>query len=104
MLFRECRVSEPIQILLDVSELEAPLPLQKALSAASKLKQYEYIKMVHRMKPCHLFATLEKIGVWWLDFEVSQSEYIVFMARVDDDVTKEYIKGIAKDEYDRTFT
>ena len=89
--------------MLDVSELEAPLPLQRALSAANKLKNGEYVKMVHRMRPCHLFANLPNLGVWWLDFEVDKDEYLIFMAKADDRPTKEFVRGVIADEYGRTF-
>jgi TusA-related sulfurtransferase len=92
-----------MEILLDVRELEAPLPLQRALSAAKALEVGQYIKMVHRMRPCHLFENLVKMGVWRQDFEVNSEEYIVFMARADDESAKEYIRGVMADEYGRTF-
>jgi hypothetical protein len=96
-------VHSPTEILLDARELEAPLPLQRSLSAASKLESGHYIKMVHRMRPCHLFDNIVKVGIWWQDFEVSAEEYVVFMARADDESTKEYIRGVMADEYGRTF-
>jgi len=94
----------PNEILLDVSMMEAPRPLQEALSAVSKLKDGEYILMVHRMRPCHLFSFLERMMVWSEDFEVSSDKYVVFMANSDDLSTIEYIKGKIADEYGRTLS
>jgi TusA-related sulfurtransferase len=92
-----------MEILLDVRTLEAPLPLQRALSAAKALEVGQYIKMVHRMRPCHLFENLVKMGIWRQDFEVDTEEYFVFMARMGDESTIERIQGVMADEYGRTF-
>lgn len=91
----------PEEILIDVALLEAPLPLQLSLKGASELQESQYIKMIHRMRPCHLFSFLEKMDTWWTDFEVSDSEYLVFIAKADDSVVIEYLKGKIADEYGR---
>ena len=87
--------------MLAVSLLEAPLPLQYSVGGASKLENSEYIKMIHRMKPCHLFAFLAKMECWWADFEQTSEEYIVFIAKKGDNDTIEYVKRKIQDEYDR---
>jgi hypothetical protein len=50
------------EILLDVSALEAPEPLQRAIGAALGLRDGQYLHMVHRMKPLHLYPWLEAQG------------------------------------------
>ena len=84
-----------------MSLLEAPMPLQLSVKATSELEGGKYIKMTHRMKPCHLFAFLAKMDAWWADFECSTEEYLVFIARKSDSDTIDYLKRKIQDEYDR---
>ena len=49
--------------LLDVSELEAPEPLLQAVAALQTLPHGSYLRLRHRMKPCHLYAVLERDGL-----------------------------------------
>lgn len=48
--------------LLDVSELEAPEPLVRALAALQALPEGAYLRLRHRMKPCHLYGHLAQQG------------------------------------------
>jgi len=48
------------QIILDVSELEAPYPLIEASHAIKDLKDDEELIFIHRMFPHKLKAVLEK--------------------------------------------
>lgn len=48
------------EILLDVSELEAPLPLLKAKATLEELDDSSYIHMIHRMSPHLLLPFLKK--------------------------------------------
>lgn len=91
----------PSEVLLDVSMMEAPFPLQLSIENATNLQEAQYVKMVHRMKPCHLFGFLEKMSIWWYDFENGTDEYLVFMAKANDDASIEFLKGKIADEYDR---
>lgn len=50
------------ELLLDVSELEAPEPLIKAIDAAQRLAPGTYLRFCHRMKPCHLYDHLTQRG------------------------------------------
>lgn len=50
---------------LDVSELEAPEPLLRAVEALERLPRDDYLRFCHRMKPCHLYEVLEKNGLAW---------------------------------------
>lgn len=49
-------------IFLDVSALEAPQPLQRALDALSQLTPGDYLHFHHRMRPCHLYGYLAEQG------------------------------------------
>lgn len=59
------------KIILDVSELEAPLPLIKGVEAINKLKDDETLIFIHRMSPCQLYEQIEKNG---LKYEVIKDE------------------------------
>jgi hypothetical protein len=50
------------EYLLDVSELGPPEPLVQALAALQELPEGSYLRLRHRMKPCHLYAHLEQQG------------------------------------------
>jgi hypothetical protein len=84
--------------------LEAPLPLHLTLKKASELQKGEYIKMIHRMKPCHLSSFLEKMDAWWADFENKRDEYLFFIAKKDDIQTIGFVKEEIANEYDRIVT
>jgi len=47
------------EILLDVSDLEAPQPLIEAVRALDKLQENEVLIFQHRMSPKHLFHEIE---------------------------------------------
>ncbi len=72
--------------LLDVSELEAPEPLVRALAALQELPEGVYLRLRHRMKPCHLYSYLAEQG-----FEADTRQGVVvacevFIWRRSDDV------------------
>ena len=70
--------------LLDVSELEAPEPLVRALAAVQALPAGAYLRLRHRMKPCHLYSHLEQQG---FDADTRQGEGVaceVFIWRHDE--------------------
>lgn len=92
----------PTEKLLDARELEAPLPLEEAIKIARTLQNGEYLKMLHRMRPCKLDAILDKMGVSHLYFEKDGAHFVFGWLLCDTD-TKEYIINRLKDEYGRTF-
>jgi uncharacterized protein (DUF2249 family) len=50
------------EVILDVSELQPPLPMEMAMDAIDALKQGQYIKMIHRMQPHPLYTILFENG------------------------------------------
>lgn len=50
------------ELLLDVSELEAPEPLVQTLAAAEALQTGQFLRMIHRRFPCLLEENLVKRG------------------------------------------
>jgi len=47
------------EVLLDVSDLPPPEPLEQTLDAAEALKPGQYLRMLHRRDPCMLFGNLD---------------------------------------------
>lgn len=52
----------PEEILLDVHDLPAPEPMERALDALDRLSEGRYIKMIHRMQPFPLYRILDENG------------------------------------------
>jgi TusA-related sulfurtransferase len=50
-------------ILLDVSGLEAPIPLLRIMEAMRNLKENEEILFIHRMYPCKLEQQVKNFGL-----------------------------------------
>ncbi len=48
------------EIVLDVSELEPPEPLVQSLSAIRQLKSGDYLRLLHRRRPCLLYDNLRQ--------------------------------------------
>lgn len=49
----------PDEVLLDVSDLPPPEPLEQTLDAAEALKPGQYLRMLHRRDPCMLYGNLD---------------------------------------------
>lgn len=94
--------SAPLEKVVDARELEAPLPLEYAVKTARTLKQNEYLKMRHRMRPCKLGDVLNAMSMSHLYFEDNGTHYI-FAWHKYDNITKQYILEKIKNEYGRTF-
>lgn len=74
--------------VLDVSELEAPEPLVKALGAIKKLPKGTYLRLLHRMKPCYLYGHLAEQG---FESDTRQGEEVaceVFIWRRTDETAR----------------
>lgn len=72
-----------------MSELEAPEPLMRAVAALEALPRGDYLRFRHRMKPCHLYAVMEKRGLAW---ETRQGEVVeceLFIWHEDDKLGEE---------------
>jgi hypothetical protein len=82
------------EVLLDVSALEAPEPLQRAVEAARGLGDGQYLHMVHRMKPLHLYPLLETQG-FDSDTRRRSDNCEVFIWRRDDDAAARAAKAAA---------
>ena len=67
------------EIVLDVSELEAPLPLLKGTQAIKNLQEGETLVFIHRMFPCKLQAQIDRFG---LRSEIVKNEENYFEMRI----------------------
>ena len=54
--------SQPLELIVDVSDEEAPKPFELVLERIAQLNQGEYIRMLHRKQPLPLIQVLEKNG------------------------------------------
>jgi len=50
---------------LDVSQLEPPEPLERALESLKELRVGQYLHIYHRMEPLLLYPLLEKMEFNW---------------------------------------
>jgi len=50
------------EVVFDVSELEPPEPLVQSLAAIEQLKNGEYLRLLHRRRPCLLYENQQKRG------------------------------------------
>ena len=71
-----------------MSELEAPEPLLHAVEALESLPAGDYLRLRHRMKPCHLYAVLEKSGLSWDTRQGEVVECELFIWRAGDRVAE----------------
>jgi hypothetical protein len=70
--------------VLDVSLLEPPEPLERALAAVEFLRPGEYLRMLHRREPCMLYPKLERMGYSHLTWPGRQTAFEVVIWRTGD--------------------
>jgi len=80
------------EIILDVHELLPPEPLDLTLEILAKLKQGEYVKMMHCMQPFPLYDILLENG---FKYEVREGMYgfDIYIWYARDKTTGSYIKS-----------
>ena len=74
----------PDELLLDVSDLEPPEPLELTLEAAEQLKPGQYLRMLHRRTPCILYGNLDNNGFKYFQRKGSTTAAEVFIWREND--------------------
>ncbi len=67
------------EIILDVSELEAPYPLVEAVNALNSLQDEEVLIFRHRMNPQMLFQNILALG---LHYEITKEDENEFEMRI----------------------
>lgn len=55
-------MSDPVERVLDVSDLEPPEPLVRTVAAAESLRPGQFLRMFHRRHPCLLGENLSERG------------------------------------------
>ena len=75
----------PDELLLDVSDLEPPEPLELTLEAAEQLKPGQYLRMLHRRTPCILYGNLDDNDFKYFQRKGSTTAVEVFIWRENDD-------------------
>jgi len=78
------------EIILDCRELEAPEPLNLAVSNLSKLDDNNYIKMIHRLEPMMLLTILKENNYGY-EIKHTSGEVLIYIYK-NDEKKREYIK------------
>jgi len=68
-------------ILLDVRELDHPLPLEMTIDAFKKLSTSDVLRLIHRREPVPLFEILTKNGGFYLSQEISDGVWHITITR-----------------------
>ena len=83
-----------IEVLLDVSDLPPPEPLEKTLDAADMLKPGQYLRMLHRRDPCMLYGNLDDNGFEYFQRKGSNTAVEMFIWRTGDEQAAESVEKI----------
>ena len=84
------------EILLDVSDLAPPEPLELTLEAADRLLPGQYLRMQHRRDPCMLYGNLENNGFKYSQREGSTTAVELFIWREDDAQAADAVQLVLK--------
>ena len=87
----------PEEILIDVSELEAPEPFEKVVALVSAMKPGQYIRMLHRKQPLPLIQMLEDNGYACRAIEHQPSDWEILIWNKSDVVPGSVISGRKND-------
>ena len=82
--------------LIDVSTLGPPEPLVLTLAAVERLREGEYLRMRHRMKPCRLYDELNRRGYGHATRRGADGLCEVFIWRQGDGVAAAAAQGAAQ--------
>ena len=82
------------EILLDVSELEAPEPLTHILDVINKLELHSYLRVIHRKEPFPLYNILHENGFEFSAIKMPNSEYCILIWKVSDLATAKYCQQL----------
>ena len=83
------------EIVLDVSELEPPEPLVQSLAAVEKLQSGDYLRLLHRRRPCLLYENLQQRGYSSVTRAGRNVACEVFIWRDGDDEAANLARAIA---------
>lgn len=83
--------------LLDVTALEPPEPLERALEAVGRLRTGQYLRLLLRREPFPLYAVLDEDGFLHLGRRGTRSPYEVFVWRRGDEAAEAAVGEVAGD-------
>ncbi len=78
--------------LVDVSELEAPQPMERVLDTLIDLKTGDWICMQHRMEPFPLYPILTDLGFAHLTLSIDSPGYQILIWRQNDDLAEQALR------------
>lgn len=90
----------PVEILLDVSELEPPEPLVQTLEAAEQLQPGQFIRMLHRREPCMLYDNLDDDRFTHYQRKGDITAVEVFIWLKHDEAATEAVQAVTGETFD----
>jgi len=81
------------EIIIDVSELEAPQPFEEVLKRLKGLRPGEYIHMLHRKQPLPLLQILEENGYASIMREGQNRPWEIIIWNKSDPQSNEYCRN-----------
>jgi len=78
--------------VLDVSDLEAPEPMEQVLSFLENLKCGEYLRMLHRREPFPLYAILKERGFAFDIFFGKSTNFEILIWHCHDQLAERAVK------------
>jgi uncharacterized protein (DUF2249 family) len=82
------------EVLLDVSDLEPPEPLERTLEAVEQLEPGQYLRMLHRRDPCMLYGNLDDNHFKYYQRKGTTSAVEVFIWSDNDDEAAAAVQAI----------
>ncbi len=87
------------ELLLDVSELEAPEPYTEVVNLLDKLELHTYIKMLHRQEPFPLYDVLNTKKLGYFVTEVADklgfANFMILIFNESDSETASYCQQLS---------
>lgn len=82
------------EVILNVSDLEPPEPLERVLDAIEKLGPGQFLRMLHNREPFPLYMILEDSGFKYCVREGQETIFEIFIWRRNDDVAATVVHSI----------
>jgi uncharacterized protein (DUF2249 family) len=82
------------ELILDVSHLPPPEPLERVLAAIDKLAAGQYVRMLHHREPFPLYAILEDTGYDFRIREGQETNYEIFIWRRNDTAAAAAVQSV----------
>jgi uncharacterized protein (DUF2249 family) len=82
------------EIILNVSDLEPPEPLERVLAAIETLVPGQYLRMLHNREPFPLYTILEDAGFKYAVREGQETMFEIFIWRRNDDEATAAVRSV----------